>query len=344
MKTRIMKTKRGSVLVLAVIMVVILLIIGLALITLGQNARLQAIHSQLIVEARTAGDAGLTHAIKAMRTKLANEYIWNNSILPAQTNFVLPVSPSTSGAPAAFTYTVTGNQLTGWDIASTGTASGTQRTVHCKLIVGSLLVGIGVKEDITVKSGVQFATSPDSNVPIKIQTNSINVGKIGLYPNTIIPGDVVCGPGGNPDDVIDNKPNVTITGDAYAAEAPLQFTPVTVPPELIALPKASYTFSSDPNISGDKHYGDVKITGTQNITGSKTRIFVDGNITLSNGATPAELIIKPGASLELYLNGYMETKNSGGLDNQTGDSLNFWIFGTDKCTSIGLKANSTSLA
>ena len=86
-----MKAKNGSILVLAVTMVVILSIIGLAMMQLGLNARLRAIRAQFAIEAKTAADAGLGKAINAMRAKLKNEYIWNNSSLPAETDVALPV-------------------------------------------------------------------------------------------------------------------------------------------------------------------------------------------------------------------------------------------------------------
>lgn len=59
METKGKKNRIGSILVLAVIMVITLLIIGLAVITLGQNSRLRAVRYQFVIEAKTAADAGL---------------------------------------------------------------------------------------------------------------------------------------------------------------------------------------------------------------------------------------------------------------------------------------------
>lgn len=63
-------------------------------------------------------------------------------------------------------------------------------------------------------------------------------------------------------------------------------------------------------------------------------------MTLGNGAS---IVIKAGASLELYLDGNLEAKNSMGLENQTSVAANLKIKGTANCLKINLKANSGSL-
>ena len=66
-KKTIMKLdRRGSVLVLAVIIVLILATLGIGLIRLGQNARLQAVKATLKVSARSAADAGMEHAVERL--------------------------------------------------------------------------------------------------------------------------------------------------------------------------------------------------------------------------------------------------------------------------------------
>jgi hypothetical protein len=326
-----MKFKNGSILVLAVIMVAILLIIGLALIRLGLNSRLQAIHSQMVISAKTAADAGITRAVKRMR------YAFENGLS-------LPVSPEVdaslagSDPPATYTYTIKSVSANKWELISTGTAGTTQRIVHSTLN-RKPIPAIAVQNTIWVQD-VDFPCGT-----VIMQTNSVQTKPpaVTVKAGVTIPGDVVCGPGGDPAEVIDTKDSTIITGFAYAAEEPVPFPPVVVPANLVTLPKTAYIFDSDPNISGDRHYGNMDITGIQNITGP-TRIFVEGDLTMFNGAGVKELVVKTGASLELYLNGKLETKNSGVLDNETGVATNFKIFGTPTCTQIDLKAKSGSLA
>ena len=83
MRSRVNLCVALMVLVLAVSMVVILSLLGLAMIRLGSNARLEAIRVTSDLVARTAADAGITQALAMMNQKLAAEGAWDNSTLPA---------------------------------------------------------------------------------------------------------------------------------------------------------------------------------------------------------------------------------------------------------------------
>jgi hypothetical protein len=334
-----MKKRNGSILVLAVVMVVTMLIIGLALIKLGSSARVQAIHSQLTIDAKTAADAGLTKAAGLMRKKLQDEkYAWINSTLPAEVNVVI----AGTDPIAKYTFAVAGNFNNGWDIAATGTVGNLQRTVHKKVKVKSAWFGIGVEQGITIKSKVNFGSYPDVNVPLKIQTNSTGADTIGLFPNLTIPGDVVVGPGGDPANVIDTKSSTIINGNTYAAEEPIHFTPVDVPTDLTTLGVTPFpTGTGDVNITGDRHYsGPVDISSRKiNIVGN-SRIFIEGGkLTIFNSA---DLLVKAGGNLQLYMDGNVECKNGGYISNENSDARNLMLFGTTNCTSIILKAKSNS--
>lgn len=333
-----MKNRNGSILVLAVIMVVVLLIIGLALITLGSNARIQAIHSQLVIDAKTAADAGMTKAVKLMRNKLeTQQYAWNNSTLPAEANIVV----AGTDPVAKYTFTIAGNFANGWDIACTGTIGNFQRTVHRKVKVKSAWFGIGVEQGITIKSNVNFGSYPDSNIPLKIQTNSTGDDSIKLFPNLTIPGDVVVGPGGDAAAVIDTKSTTTILGNSYAAEEPIHFSIKNVPTELTTLGITPFP-TGDANVTGDIHFKGnalIKSGNKINVTGN-SRIFIEsGTLTLQNSS---ELLVKSGANLQLYLDGNLVSANSGYISNENADARNLMLFGTINCTSIILKAKSNS--
>jgi hypothetical protein len=338
-----MRNKKGSILVLAVTMVVILSIIGLAMLQLGLSARLRAIRSQLAIEAKTAADAGLAKAIYAMRTKLANEYTWNNSSLPSAIDVALP------GSDATYTYTITGDPNNGWNIASTSNYRGIQKTVHSKLVVKSSWFGIGVKQGINIKNGATFGTYPAPGGPLILRTNSITSNAVTLKTGVTIPGDVVCGPGGDPATVIDTKSNTVITGSTYAADTTMQFPSVIVPPELVALAPSTFPNSSVVTVKGNVKYGAITIGGSQTLRiwndpctagGDTARIYVEGKLTLMNGA---KVIVDNGASAKIYLGGNLEDKNSassgGGFETSANpDARNFMVFATDTCASIILKA------
>ena len=325
----------GVVLPLAVSMIVLLVLIGLALIRLGLSARMQAIRVTIGISARTAADAGLTEAYRLMRDKLEVELTWDNSIFPYTVGPVyLPGDPYGN---ANYTFTITDDPNNSFIISSTGRAGTVEKTVCCQLELKSLWFGIGVKEGVDIKVETNFGTIPLPNGEFKIQTNSTEDGAVIFKAGVVIPGDVVVGPGGDPDSVINEKSSTTILGDTYASENPIDFPSVIVPLDLTSLPTTSYNY--DPcGLTGDIKYSTLSLpNGTlQEIVGD-CRIYVVGKMTLNNNA---ELLITPGSSLTLYLNGSLEDKNSSGITNSTNEAARFSMYGTDNCEAINLKAKS----
>jgi hypothetical protein len=322
---RQLKARHGSILVLAIIMVAVLLIIGLALIRLGLNSRLQAVRSQLVISAKAAADAGMTKAIEKMRdafNKGASMPVGSESGVTAGSN-----------PPATYTYTITGGS-TSWDVNSTGTVSGVQRTVHCKLAI-TPIPAIAVQNEIWLQT-------TDFPCTITMQTNSTERAAVTLKAGLTVNGDVVCGPGGDPRTAIDTKDRTIINGYTYAADEPVPFPAVEVPPPFWTVSKTAYIHATDANVSGDKWWGPTTIDIQDLTIIGPCRIFIEGGqLTLGNNKS---IIVNPGGSLELYLDGNFEGKNSMGFENLTNDATKLKIQGTENCTFINLKAKSASLA
>lgn len=91
--------KYGMALPLVMCTIVILLILGVGLLSLGFQARLQAIRTTCEIAARCAADAGLTKALYEMNKKLETKP-WNESSLPVSALISLPYSDT------SYTYTV----------------------------------------------------------------------------------------------------------------------------------------------------------------------------------------------------------------------------------------------
>ncbi len=327
--------RKGSVLALAVVMVVILTFLGLAIIRLGSNARLNAIHTTNAIVARTAADAGITQAVSMMNIKLVKEGVWDNTTLPGITDEVLP------GANAKFSFSIQGEPKPGFTVTSVGNAGFAQRVIHSSLKVESLWFGIGVKQDVTIHSKTTFETIPAGS-DFKIQTNSTNDNSISLFPDTYISGDVVVGPGGDPDAVIDQKVSSTITGDTYASEEEIQF-PDVVPPTLTykgTLPPPS---AADPNVivltAADSGIYDQLLLGQGqklHVTDGQVEIQITGDVRIHNAA---ELRIMDNAtvpSLKMYLDGDLQADKGSIIDtvNHLTTGTRLKIYGTNTCTSI----------
>ena len=77
------KCKSGSMLALAIMIVVVLAIVGAALIRMGGDARIQSIRDVQQISARSAADAGIEHAVRYMIdswNSSTNKSDWVNNI------------------------------------------------------------------------------------------------------------------------------------------------------------------------------------------------------------------------------------------------------------------------
>ena len=130
------KTNKGSALVMAVVVVLILAFIGVGLIQLGRNARTQVARSIAVISAREAADAGFEHAVRFMidswdaTTTDKSDWVadWNDPTGETEAVVFGPVSLSDTFGGATFSYTINkGTLAEGYQITSTGTASGKTR-------------------------------------------------------------------------------------------------------------------------------------------------------------------------------------------------------------------------
>lgn len=324
----IKKSRRGMTLVIAVVIVVVLAMLGIGLLQLARNARLQAVKDVLQMSARSAADAGIEHAVRYMidgwntaPVKSAWLLGWDATIPGTDSGLPggNPVSVSLDGTfgNASFSYNIyKGTKEDGYQIISTGTAAGVTRTVHAAVVLRSVFFGIGAKRDIYVSPGMKLGTVPDGGKFV-MQTNSIDPAAITLKPNIVIPGDVVVGPGGDTDIAINLAKSVVITGDTKAAEDYIDFPPVYPPEYLVSSPYSIPRIdSNDPNIAyieeniklDELRLGTapLNLVKTLKVIGNKVEVFVDGFTQLPPNT---ELIVTEGSSLVLYLGGDMELKS-----------------------------------
>jgi hypothetical protein len=312
----------GSMLALAMVIVLVLAIVGAGMITLGLNARLQSIKDVKQISARSAADAGIEHAMRYMIDSWisSNKGSWLATWEDA-TNWTDPAVPATAigySSPeiqlgndtygnAKLQYQIyKSTRPKGYQIVSTGTAGGLTRTVHAAAVLKSSYFGVGAKEDIYLAPNVIVDTIP-ADETVVVQTNDTTNGIITIKPGVTVPGDAVCGPGGDPSTAIFNQG--TIEGQKRAAEEKIEFPPVFVPDKFSSIAYGANMTIAEPNayISGDTKLngfvigsGAFKNVTTVYIQGN-VDIFVDGLTTLDKNGT--KIIVKDGSSLDLYLGG-----------------------------------------
>jgi len=339
MKRRWTIQRAGMTLVLVTTIGAIVGILAMSMLELGYHARILSVRSVQGISARTAADAGVADAIFWMQQKLINpnEFSWSDAPFPRTIAGTLPGATN-----AQYSYTISILEARRrYQIDSTGTCAGRSKTVHTILSVGSRWRGIGVEEDLTVFTNATFGGD------IELHTNSTENNAIVLKAGVNITGDVVCGPGGNPDGVVDTKASTVITGDTYAAADPLVFPPVTAPTGLVpgpvitgsmVLPQGRYSYASLmlPNAAVVEIAPDTLHTPPW-----PTIISVDTAMILLNGA---EVRVQAGAKLDLYIGISLESKEGTGFTNENPSSQYLRIYGLPTCTQISLKAKDNTYA
>ncbi len=360
MNTKRVKNRSGAILVLAVIMVITLLIIGLAVITMGQNSRLRAIQYQFVIESKTAADAGLAHALNGLNAN-ANSYAFYGATLPGQTNFSVPGSESGFAPGTKFTYLpVTGSVGAGGsytgEIVSTGYAgtAPTVRTVHSSLKVanpfleGALISRLMLDvRNMTQVSSINTSGDPSLDlVPTRVGSTSItqvpdpSKGGHTLYDpvqignNGVINANVVVGVGGSTDLI--NVGSSIINGTQGPLTTEFIYPPVVIQPQSLALGSASNEYSNIKgtteflNSSDSGKYSSINLkqgsgVSTLDVNGGDVRLYVTGDFTLDSGSI---LQIETGSSLTLYIDGNINAK-PGCIINNLNNAGNFRIYGTN---------------
>ena len=121
-KKKLLQAKRkGSAMALVLFAMVILLVLGNGLLSLGLHGKMQAIRACSQIRARSAADAGLVKALFEMNQKLSTP--WDGNTLPQATYELL------SNCDATLGYTVTGDLESGYIIESTGNSGRAERKV-----------------------------------------------------------------------------------------------------------------------------------------------------------------------------------------------------------------------
>ena len=341
-KKSLLQTKKTAfALGIVLIAFVLLIVIGISLLNIGLQSRLQSVRAASDIAAKCAADSGLTKALFEMNQKLQVKP-WSQGVLPTGTNESLP------GSDATFTYSVTGDVGSGYVVESTGQYGRAQRTVRSVLKLASIFdKAVFTKGNLELKNGTVVDSynkdADDGNM--LVGTNSASAAAVIMKSGVTINGDVVVGVGADPDVVIDRGADTTITGETYSLTESYDFPPVTVPDYLTKLPKLSIKTDKDGFgiIGGLGKLEHINLANGQILrVDSPTTIYVSGNIILDNTSQLqiADEATAPNASLTIYLGGNFECKNGGFLNNLAQDPKKLRIYGLAGCKSIDLKTDS----
>jgi len=171
----------------------------------------------------------------------------------------------------------------------------------------------------------------DDTEPLQIGVNSTASNAIYLNNSVTVDGDVLVGPGGDPDDVIEMINSVTITGDSSSIEEEWVPPSVTVPESLLSgplLPDITIN-NTTVTLTDSGKYGTINL-------GNSSKLIIDGDVTLyvtgamivGNSAS-LDIVNTEGSSLTLFVGGDFSVTNSGTLNNLTTEPYRLIGFGDE---------------
>jgi len=337
---------QGSILVLALLAVVILMIVGGGVLSIGMHGQFTAIRTGSEINARTAADAGITQALFMMNQQLQSES-WDISYLLSEQEQQLPYANS------SFIYKIardkTSVKKNEYVVASMGMSGNARRTVQATVRLKWLFESaILVKNRMslmpgTLVAGYNSADPTDTDFSVKIGTTSTEDDRIPIGPGTIIDADVFVGVDGDPASVI--GAGGTITGRKYSLFAEVDFPAITAPALPVtgtALSTKGATITLAPADSAQ--YTAIQLAkaggspGVLEIAGGKVLLHITGDIDIGQGC---DVIVRPDSSLILYIDGNISADNSLGFNNEAGNVKDFQIYATGEDQVFDMKAKSS---
>ncbi|MHC4573768.1 MAG: DUF7305 domain-containing protein [Planctomycetota bacterium] len=303
--------KSGAALTIVLFAVIILLLMGGGLLSLGLQGRMRAIRTSSGIVARCAADSALTTTVYEMNQKL-KVIPWDDTALPYALDSAL------LGCDATFSYEVQGNLNSGYVATCVGKSGYAHRRVTATLRLKGLFdSGVMVKETIKLYSGTLVDIyDPATDVPVQIATTSAEPGSISLAPGASVDGEVLVGVEGYfPTVSVPLLPDMGMPID-------VQGTIMTIGPE-----------------DSGRYTAITLKTGAALVAdgGGEVILHVTGDVFMGQSC---EVVLKPGTSLTLYLDGDLLAGNSTGINNESQDSTAFTLFGTGEDQKFELKAKS----
>lgn len=352
MKKLLQSKRDGSTIALSMVAIILLLVMGVGLMTLGLNRRIYSVRNASDIKARCAADAGLVMALFEMNDKLETKP-WNGDTLPQATNVSLPY------CDAVFSYEVTGDLGSGYTIESVGTSGLASRTVRSTIGLSSPFnYAILTKGTLTLKSGTTVngynsLDSADLDTSSVIGSQSSVDSSVILNMGSTVEGDVFVS--GNLDSAIKDL-GATVTGEKFIS-APDPLPGVTAPTlsNKGSISAAGETLTITPADSGayssiDLQQADITeevVTGkgkkltteivvvdtvpaVLQVSGGHVTLHVTGDIQLGNSC---EIVVAEGSSLTIYSDGDIHCRNGSGINTENppeaADTLQIYATGVD---------------
>jgi len=178
--------------------------------------------------------------------------------------------------------------------------------------------GVFGSESVTIAANLNILGS--------VGTNGTGTGAITIAANSTVSGDVVCGPGGDPDIALDIDENSSVSGQINSAAEFKDFPEVIVPEGL--------PWRGDVEIANDSLTISENGDYSSLVIGQNSQLIISGDVTLHvNGSfsldSNTELLITEGSSLTLYLSGSLNMNSNCSVTNTDNDPTKLKFYGTE---------------
>ena len=330
--------------------VIVLSITGLSMLKIIRAVRIRS--SKLIAEmsAQNAADTGIDLGIEYVYD------LWTASapdLIDIDYTSPLKTLMGTRNV-SKYYYTVDlCDDYPGYEITSYATSGSVTKVVHFRMLIQHPWVGIAAKDSININVGTGIELQPADYPDFNLVTNQIYPSAIVLRNGVYIPGDVIVGPGGDPDSVIDTKHDAYITGETWSMLEDVVYPDVS-------LPSLGYaTLGTDPNDPGAMIMDTSGIYGSITIDTGETLKVVGDIVAVLEGPFIAKnsgsFLVTAGSTLRMYLLDNLEMKYGSVFYNENfGASPTYEdirdatksvkIYGASTCTSIIFKNSSVMAA
>ena len=344
-------TNRGSIMVLVLFAIVLLLLSGAGVLSIGQTARISSIRTATEIAAFSAADAGITKAIWAINTELQTGGTWDELYLEEELRTKLPNSDATYSflttramdyygdtIPAGYEDLIDFVRSASWKdgdyvVRSLGACGAARKVIYAIVgLEGPCDAGVLVRDRIELKAGTRIDggdsrvsrdphDSTGLDVEVEIGTLSTAPDNVILSNGVFIDGNVLVGVGGDPGTVI--KDLGAETGIRYSMmeepDLPLIYPPTGLMDWGVAIeakgnPPVYFTAANSGMYTGiDLAQTGLDDPGILVIESGDVVLHITGDI---NMGVRCEIIIREGATLNLYIDGDIRPDTDAGFNNE----------------------------
>ncbi len=204
---------------------------------------------------------------------------------------------------------------------------------------------LAVDESITLYSESYIDGFRSSNGPyggtniigdVTVSINSTLPQRVLLTSESYIDGNVLVGPSGNPDVVIQLWGQSEIKGETGVLDEKIEMPQLSEPPSMPPSSGTKYFYGLARTWNTDQHFNSLEIGADITVVGD-IKVLCEGNVTFnSNG----KIIISDNSSLEFYVKGSLSTNSTSKLNYNTADpgKLKIYMLGYNK--NFQLNSNS----